>query len=48
MIYGILDMVKNDFFKPHTNILAIHTGGLQGVKGMNIILKKKKLPLITI
>ena len=48
MIYGILDMVKNDFFKPHTNILAVHTGGLQGIKGMNIILKKKNLPLITI
>lgn len=48
MIYGILDMIKNNDFKPQTKILAIHTGGLQGLKGMNSILKKKNLPLINI
>jgi 1-aminocyclopropane-1-carboxylate deaminase len=46
MMFGILDMVKKDKFEPDTKILAIHTGGLQGIVGMNKILKKKNLPLI--
>ena len=48
MIYGILDMVKKGKFKPNTKILAIHTGGLQGIAGMNTVLKKKNLPLINL
>jgi len=48
MMYGIFDMVKKGLFKPHTKILAIHTGGLQGIQGMNLILGKKKLPLIEV
>ncbi len=48
MLYGILDLVKKDFFVPKTRILAIHTGGLQGITGMNIKLKKKKLPQINL
>lgn len=46
MLFGILDLVRGDYFKPGTKILAIHTGGLQGIAGMNIVLKKKNLPLI--
>ncbi|MBT8237536.1 MAG: pyridoxal-phosphate dependent enzyme [Croceitalea sp.] len=46
LFYGILDMIAKDAFKPETKILAIHTGGLQGIQGMNIVLKKKNLPLI--
>ncbi|MFS4468492.1 1-aminocyclopropane-1-carboxylate deaminase/D-cysteine desulfhydrase [Maribacter sp. 2210JD10-5] len=46
MIFGLLDRVKNDSFVTGTNILAIHTGGLQGIAGMNMILKKKNLPLL--
>jgi 1-aminocyclopropane-1-carboxylate deaminase/D-cysteine desulfhydrase-like pyridoxal-dependent ACC family enzyme len=46
MMYGILSMVRAGKFEPETKILAIHTGGLQGVVGMNAILKKKNLPLI--
>jgi 1-aminocyclopropane-1-carboxylate deaminase len=46
MLYGILDMVKKGAFKKNSKILAIHTGGLQGIFGMNLILKKKNLPLI--
>jgi D-cysteine desulfhydrase len=30
MLYGLFDMVKNDRFSTGTNILAIHSGGLQG------------------
>lgn len=46
MMYGILDLISKDYFKPGTKILAIHTGGLQGIEGMNILLKKKNLPLL--
>lgn len=45
-LYGILDLVEKDYFSPNTRILAIHTGGLQGIVGMNIILKMKNLPLL--
>ncbi|MEP0214063.1 MAG: pyridoxal-phosphate dependent enzyme [Cellulophaga sp.] len=46
MVYGILDLVRKNYFAPGTKIVAIHTGGLQGIKGMNSLLLKKKLPLI--
>ncbi|MEK6153470.1 pyridoxal-phosphate dependent enzyme [Flavobacteriaceae bacterium 3-367] len=48
MIFGVLDLVKKSYFRPGTKILAIHSGGLQGIAGMNIVLKKKNLPLIDI
>lgn len=48
MLFGILDMVKKDQFQPNTKILAVHTGGLQSIGGMNMKLKKKNLPLIEI
>jgi 1-aminocyclopropane-1-carboxylate deaminase/D-cysteine desulfhydrase-like pyridoxal-dependent ACC family enzyme len=35
MLFGIFDLIKNDFFKANTTIIAIHTGGLQGVEGFN-------------
>lgn len=41
MMFGIVDLVKNNFFEKGTKILAIHTGGLQGIEGMNLLLKKK-------
>ncbi len=46
MLFGIFDLIQSGFFKPNTNILAIHTGGLQGIEGMNKRLKQKKQPLI--
>lgn len=48
LMYGILDLVKKNYFKPETKILAIHTGGLQSISGLNAVLKKKKLPQISI
>ncbi len=48
MIFGIFDMAQNGVFPKNTRILAVHTGGLQGIDGMNKKLKKKRLPLITI
>lgn len=46
MMYGIFDMVEKSFFPSNSRILAIHTGGLQGLAGMNAYLRKKNLPLI--
>lgn len=46
MMFGIFDLIEKGFFSEHSKILAIHTGGLQGIAGMNTILEQKKLPLI--
>ncbi|SHJ36964.1 1-aminocyclopropane-1-carboxylate deaminase/D-cysteine desulfhydrase [Aquimarina spongiae] len=48
MLFGIFDLVEKGIFKKNTRILAVHTGGVQGIAGMNKKLMKKKLPLITI
>lgn len=34
MLYAIFDLVKMDYFPPGSRILAIHTGGLFGLLGM--------------
>jgi 1-aminocyclopropane-1-carboxylate deaminase len=46
MMYGIFDLMEKGFFPKGSKILAIHTGGLQGIEGMNKKLKVKGLPLI--
>lgn len=48
LFFGLFDMIKNDHFPPGTSILAVHTGGLQGIAGMNAVLKKKLLPMIKV
>ena len=48
MLYGIIDMIENSKFPQNSRILAIHTGGLQGIPGMNELLIKKNLPLIDV
>ncbi|MCX2717992.1 1-aminocyclopropane-1-carboxylate deaminase/D-cysteine desulfhydrase [Lentiprolixibacter aurantiacus] len=48
LLYGIIDLIGRGKFKTGTNILAIHSGGLQGIAGMNNVLKKKNLPLIEV
>lgn len=45
MLFGILDLVRNDFFEEGAKILAIHTGGLQGIEGFNQMLTKKNSSL---
>ncbi len=35
MMYGIADMAANRKFKENSKVLAIHTGGLQGIEGFN-------------
>ncbi len=46
MLFGILDLIDKGSIKQNSRILAIHTGGLQGITGMNQLLKKKNLPQI--
>lgn len=46
MFYGIFDMIKSKSFSKNTRILAVHTGGLQGVAGMNRYLKEKRCQTI--
>lgn len=48
MMYGIFDLVQKNYFKEKSKILAIHTGGLQGIQGMNQRLIRMKLPVIDI
>jgi len=46
MIFGVMDLIAKGYFPKGSKILAIHTGGIQGINGMNHKLKHKKLPLI--
>lgn len=48
MLYGIFELMRSGYFSQNTRILAIHTGGLQGIAGMNMKLKKKGLPQIDV
>jgi 1-aminocyclopropane-1-carboxylate deaminase len=41
MVYGVLDLIKKEWFPKDSKILLIHTGGLQGIEGMNRLLKQK-------
>ncbi|WP_298510035.1 1-aminocyclopropane-1-carboxylate deaminase/D-cysteine desulfhydrase [uncultured Kordia sp.] len=41
MLFGIIDLIKNGHFAKQNRILAIHSGGLQGIEGMNQKLQKK-------
>ena len=41
MMFGILEMIKNGEFPKGSKVLAIHTGGLQGIEGFNHRLKRK-------
>lgn len=46
MLFGIFDMIEKGKFKKGSKILAIHTGGLQGILGMNMRLEAKKMQLL--
>ena len=46
MIFGILDLIKKDKFKKGSKVLAIHTGGIQGIEGFNQKLKRKNQQII--
>ncbi len=46
MMFGIIDLIQKDYFPEGSKILAIHTGGIQGIAGMNIQLTKKNASII--
>ena len=48
MMFGIVDLINKGYFPKGAKIIAIHTGGLQGIEGMNNNLKNKNLPLIAL
>ncbi|WP_022825374.1 1-aminocyclopropane-1-carboxylate deaminase/D-cysteine desulfhydrase [Hymenobacter norwichensis] len=33
LLYGIFDLLRHDYFAPHSTVVAVHTGGLQGWTG---------------
>ena len=48
MMFGIVDLIKKNYFSENSTILAIHTGGIQGIEGFNERLAKKNKKLITV
>jgi len=43
MMFGVSELIENGFFPQGSKILAIHTGGLQGIEGMNQKLNKNTI-----
>jgi 1-aminocyclopropane-1-carboxylate deaminase len=48
MVFGVIDLISKNYFPENSKILMIHTGGLQGIEGMNLKLKNKNLKTIEI
>lgn len=46
MLYGIFSLAKQGFFAKNSTILAIHTGGVQGITGFNAQHKSKKMHIL--
>lgn len=46
MVFGVLDLIQKNYFLPDAKILMIHTGGLQGIAGMNQRLRLQNKTLI--
>ena len=40
MMYAIVELINNNYFPPDSQILIIHTGGLQGRRGMDAQIKQ--------
>lgn len=36
MFYGLMELIRQDYFKPGSDILVIHSGGLQGLRGFHL------------
>ncbi len=34
LFYAVFDLIQKDFFAPGTRVSVVHTGGLQGIRGM--------------
>jgi 1-aminocyclopropane-1-carboxylate deaminase len=48
MVFGVIDKIEKGYFPLGSKILMIHTGGLQGIEGMNIKLNGKNEKLIEV
>jgi 1-aminocyclopropane-1-carboxylate deaminase len=48
MVFGVVDLIQKNYFPSESKILLIHTGGIQGIQGMNMKLRNKQLPTIDI
>lgn len=46
MAFGVYDLIQQNYFPKDARILMIHTGGLQGIVGMNQKLAQKNWPKI--
>tara|TARA_B110000503_G_scaffold49207_1_gene79966 strand:- start:22856 stop:23794 length:939 start_codon:yes stop_codon:yes gene_type:complete len=46
MMFGLLEMIKKDSQLKNKRIMAVHTGGMQGVDGVNLELARKGWPQI--
>lgn len=46
MAFGVMDLIEKKQFPLNSKVLMIHTGGLQGIEGMNSYLEKKKMKKI--
>ena len=40
MLYGLNDLIQNNYFPGKSKIIAVHTGGLQGMHGMKSKIEK--------
>lgn len=48
MVFGVIDLIQKNYFPAESKILLIHTGGIQGIQGMNMKLRNKQLQTINI
>jgi 1-aminocyclopropane-1-carboxylate deaminase len=46
MVFGVIDMIRKNYFPEKSRILMIHTGGLQGIDGINMKLQKQNSPTL--
>lgn len=46
MLFGLWKLIEKDYFRKGSTIIAIHTGGLQGIVGMNQRIKNKGLQIL--
>ena len=46
MAFGVIDLINKGFFVANSKILMIHSGGLQGIQGINNLLRKQNKTLI--
>ncbi len=48
IVFGVMDLIQRNYFPPKSKILMIHTGGLQGIAGMNAKLEKQNKPILVL